>query len=231
MRRTFSDTERVVEYSQNIYFDNSYLHDQLKKAKPTFLVDIGANIGMSTLSLIEEFTSINKIIAIEAEIENFKILKKNFKLWSQAYKEIDFLPIFGVATNSSELSMVEDDSLNSLTGSNSASGTFRFKTIKANNNNKNKMVKTIAVDSLFKDIKGEKVLLKVDIEGGEEILFNNNVEWVKHCYFITLEIHDKFHPELINSSKNILKILNNGDFALAASKDVLYFYNRKKLFR
>lgn len=231
MRRTLSDTVRVVEYSQNIYFDNSYLHDQLKKAKPSVLVDLGANIGLSTLSLIEEFTTINKVIAIEAEIENFKLLKKNFKFWSQVYKECNFLPIFGVATNSSELSIVEDDSLNSLTGINSASGTFRFKTVKANNNNKDKMVKTIAVDSLFKEIKDEKVLLKIDIEGGEEFLFNNNVEWVKNCYFITLEIHDKFHPELINSSKNIVKILNNGDFALAASTDVLYFYNRKKLFR
>lgn len=64
---TFSDSARVTEFLNNIYFNKNWLHDVLLQIKPTVLIDVGANIGLSSLSLIKEFTSIKKVIAIEAE--------------------------------------------------------------------------------------------------------------------------------------------------------------------
>ena len=43
MRRTISDFGRVSEYLSNTYFRKSYLHDALKRSKPTAMIDVGAN--------------------------------------------------------------------------------------------------------------------------------------------------------------------------------------------
>ena len=58
LRPTSSDVARVNEFLANIYFKNSYLHERLTVENPTTLIDIGANIGLASLSLTEEFSSI-----------------------------------------------------------------------------------------------------------------------------------------------------------------------------
>lgn len=58
LRPTSSDVARVQEFLANLYFKNSYLHERLTAENPTTLIDIGANIGLASLSLTEEFSSI-----------------------------------------------------------------------------------------------------------------------------------------------------------------------------
>ena len=73
------------------------------------------------------------------------------------------------------------------------------------------------------------VIVKVDIEGGEEYLLSENIGWVDPCFFLSIEIHDRFHPVMINSSKNIVYIIKDGNFAITAASDVLHLYSREKL--
>ena len=196
------------------------------------MIDIGANIGLASLSLLDEFPSIRKVIAIEAEIENFKILEKNFNYWKTKYSKINFLSINKVASHSNNLKMKITESLSELTnGKYSASGTFKFEEKTETISTDIKDFETISINELISGIAiNENIIVKMDIEGGEEYLLSKNTEWLNRCSYLMTEIHDDYHPSLINASKNLIKVLNQEDFAISASNKCLYCYNKKKLF-
>jgi hypothetical protein len=73
-----------------------------------------------------------------------------------------------------------------------------------------------------------RVILKVDIEGGEEELFSENTDWLKDIAFLTIEIHDRFGR--VNLSRALLKCLAKYDFAIYPCDDILHCYNRRILF-
>jgi len=230
LRPTTSDIGRVNEFTSNIYYKKSYLHEILKKQKPTVLIDVGGNIGLSSLSLINEFTSIKKVISIEAEEHNFGVLNANFDLWKEAHPDIEWIAIHGVATHSEDAKMVNEKSLNDLTGANSASGTFRYSTSVEECASIQKFHNSITINSLIKSLeKSENVIVKIDIEGGEEYLFKSNIDWLKRCIYLTAEVHDKFHPVMLNSSTHMIKALVDNNFAFVPANNVINCYNRKLL--
>jgi FkbM family methyltransferase len=231
LRPTSSDMGRVSEYISDIYFSYSYLHTKLTNMNPTILIDIGANIGMSSLGLLEEFTHLKKIIAIEAEDENFNILSKNFKYWKKEFKDIEFLPIHAIASSDKNLNFHKQKSINELTGSNSASGTFRFSPDSNLNLDNKEFSQVVSIQDIFKEIPSEEVVIvKIDIEGGEEFLMSKNYDWVGSTAFITMEIHDRFHEDMLNSSRTSIEALCNFNFAIVPEKDVLHCYNRNIMF-
>jgi FkbM family methyltransferase len=191
-------------------------------------LDIGANIGLSSLALIEEFTTVTKIIGIEAEKENHLVLKRNFDYWQTILKDKKFDAIYGVATSEpthifTQSSIREDEKL-------SSSGTFRFnpKVSLIGSDMLNDTKSGIVINDLLNDINtSEKIVCKVDIEGGESYLFEKNTEWLDQVLFLTIEIHDKYHLELIKSSKNLISILEKYDFAVVPCNDILHCYSRK----
>lgn len=123
-------------------------------------------------------------------------------------------------------------SLSELTnGRYSASGTFRFEEIIKNNPSEVKNFETISINDLISNISiNDHIIVKMDIEGGEEHLLSKNTEWINRCSYLMTEIHDAFHPSMINTSKNLIKVLHEEDFAISASNNCLYCYNKKKLF-
>ena len=227
LRPTFSDVARVSEYISNIYYRNSYLHKLLKKEKPTTLIDIGANIGLATLSLLNEFRFITKVIAIEAEEKNFSVLNANFKFWQTQRPEIEWIALNAVATHSDEEKLVRTLGLNDLKGGHSVSGTFRYASKKNTQKVEAEYEKVASITNLINDLaENEKIIVKLDIEGGEEHLFQSNTEWLKRCHFLTCEVHDAFHPVMINSSTNMIKALVENNFAFMPTNFTLCCYNR-----
>lgn len=230
LRPTSSDASRVQEYFDNIYYSKSYLHKRILDQKPSILIDIGANIGLSTLSLIEEFKTIKKVIALEPEKNNFEILDLNFKIWSMNFKNVEFLPLNAAITSDASDIVVQDLSLYDLSKKGTVSGTFSYKPVtnqtnieKINNN----IVKNISLNDLVNDIPlDEKIIIKIDIEGGEEYLFKNNTDWLKRTLYFTCEIHDKYHPQFINSSKNMIETIAKNNFAIDTKNSSLFLYNR-----
>ena len=99
LRPTFSNVSRVHEFLVNEYFRESYLHQRLIAEMPTTLVDIGANIGFASLSLGSAFPSIKKVIAVEADVQNFSVLEANFKLWAGEDPDIEWSVLNSVATH------------------------------------------------------------------------------------------------------------------------------------
>jgi hypothetical protein len=82
-RPCFSDSARLVEYKKSIYLPKCDMSVALENYRPTILFDIGANIGLSSLSITEALPSIKHVVGVEAEKHNFMVLKKNFNLWSK----------------------------------------------------------------------------------------------------------------------------------------------------
>ena len=54
-------------------------------------------------------------------------------------------------------------------------------------------------------------LVKLDIEGGEQALFEANLEWMECTRFIVLEFHERMVP---SSSKPALRALADKGFAV-----------------
>ena len=233
LRPTESDVGRVAEYCAGIYFRDSYLHEALNRLGPTVLVDVGANIGLSSLSLLDEFKSLKKVIGIEAEPLNFALLQRNFDLWGGIFSKVEFSAVNAIASHSSNQVFSQAASLNELTGRNSASGTFRF-TADGEGNQRNlaNLSCTVGIRDLIESISAEEqIVLKVDIEGGEEELFKGDNSWLRRVAFVTSEVHDKFHPVLFQSSKAMIKALVENDFAFVPDKDVIHCYNRERLIK
>lgn len=230
LRPTSSDASRVQEYFDNIYYSKSYLHKRILDQKPSILIDIGANIGLSTLSLIEEFKTIKKVIAIEPDKKNFEILDLNFKIWSMNFKNVEFLPLNGAVTSDARDIVVQGLSLYDLNKKGTVSGSFSYKPVKNQTNIEkinNNIVKAISLNDLVNDISiDEKIIIKIDIEGGEEYLFEKNLDWLKRTIYLTCEIHDKFHPQFINSSKNMIESIAKNNFAIDIKNSSLFLYNR-----
>ena len=230
LRPTTSDVARVHEFLANLYFKNSYLHERLIAENPTTLIDIGANIGLASLSLIEEFSSIRKVIAIESDDQNFSVLNANFKLWEASSSNIEWAALNAVATHRNNEKLLKTRGLYDLKPGHSASGTFRYIEDSEINENDIEYEKVISIKGIIDKIPtDEKIILKIDIEGGEEHLFKSNTEWLGRCHYLTCEIHDRFHPKMVNSSKNMIEALLKHNFAFFPSNDVLHCYNRDNL--
>lgn len=230
LRPTFSDTARVQEYLNNIYFRKNWLHDVLLQVKPTLLIDVGANIGLSSLSLSKEFSSLKKVIAIEAETKNFSVLEKNFELWSSKYLNIDWTAINAVATFSEDAQITKTEGLFDVKKGHSVSGTFKYALADESFSDEQSFEKTISLKSIIDSIpQDQRIVAKIDIEGGEEHLFKSDTEWLERCHFLTCEVHDGFHPIMLNSSSNMIQALIDHDFAIVPSHNVLHCYNRRMI--
>ena len=230
LRPTSSDVARVHEYLSNPYVRESYLHQGLVAEMPTTLVDIGANIGLASLSLVSAFPSVKKVIAVEADVQNFSVLEANFKLWAGEDPGIEWLALNAVATHDDDEKLLKTRGLYDLKPGHSASGTFRYIENGGEDYSEASYEKVVSMQSIVNEITlGEKIIVKIDIEGGEEHLFKSKVEWLQRCHYLTCEVHDRFHPEMINSSKNMIKSLVENNFAFVPSVDILHCYNRDKI--
>ena len=246
-RPSFSDSARRSEYESCIYAPNNLLTKVVHDKNPIILIDIGANIGLSSLSLHKMFPSIRLIIGIEAEKENFGVLRLNYEHWQSKQTEsrndiVKFTPIYAIASNICEKN-VSNVIPTRLEGGVSASGTFKFIT---HDSSKQAMStedglkiedptefsrEKISIDEIFKSyINGSSegvAVVKVDIEGGEEELFQGPCEWLNRTAFLTVEIHDSMGSPF--SSRHLVQKLYEYDFALLPENDVLHCYNRKLL--
>ena len=69
--------------------------------------------------------------------------------------------------------------------------------------------------STFGNDKYEPFLIKIDIEGGEQHLFEKNLEWIDKFKIIIIEPHDWMYPGQ-NTFQNFLKSIShlNRDFVI-----------------
>lgn len=188
-----------------IFFKKEYQIKELTSAE--FIIDCGANIGLSAVYFANKFPNA-KIIAIEPDKENFRVLKIN----AAPYKNIECLEMAVWPTETS------------LELSDPGIGSWGYQTKASLNGN----IKAITIDRIL-ELNGMKQidLLKIDIEGGEEALFSTNYqEWLSKTKTIAIELHEFLKPgvatnfyqaissydyEMYGNGENLICVRKNGD--------------------
>lgn len=174
-------------------------HDELQKiynliiqsGKIPLIIDCGSNIGLSSIYFAELFPEA-KIVSIEPEINNFNLMKKNCK----KLKNIIFLN----AAIGSEKGFVSI--------ANSQADNNAFKTVISESINSIELVSIN--DILIQNNTNVPFIVKIDIEGFENNLFEKNTSWVKKTPLIIIEPHDWMLPNTANF-RNFLKVISSED--------------------
>lgn len=244
LRPSFSDTARFHEYANSLYVPDNALTKQVQRIMPNAIIDIGANIGLSSLSLAKAFPSTKVIVGVEAEKQNFLMLEKNYALWNDAScPETEgcriFYPVYAVAGEAPGV-YESTDGVSHLPGGTSVSGTFSFLSNlsreaiegdaqigKASFIEHASQITSLPelIDMHLPEI--PRIIVKIDIEGGEEYLFAPDTSWLKQTVLLSVEVHDRMGAT--HSSQNLLKRLVRYDFAIVPSEDILHCYNRQLL--
>ena len=178
---------------------------------PKVILDCGANIGLASIFFKNKYPN-STVISIEPEKDNFSILTKNLMPYNNIYSEKK-----GLWSESCNLEIIQ--------GEDNLPWSFYVKptAIKADNT-----IEAISIFEIIKEYKLKEIdILKIDIEGSEENLFEKNVEeWLPFVKVIIIELHDRFmplssRPFFDTLSKNKFSIYFKGENIIATQLDKL----------
>jgi FkbM family methyltransferase len=150
------------------------------------IIDAGANIGLSAIFFANRFPSA-RIIAIEPETSNYDLLLQNIKQYP------NILPVLGGISNY--------DGQFEITDANADHWNFTLKNSQDSNGDGN----FYSVETIMNKFNLATVdFIKIDIEGGEEKLFESNYNWLKNVKCLSIELHDFILPTSSNAFFNAL---------------------------
>lgn len=171
---------------------------------PKTIIDGGANIGLTSIFFASKYPSAN-IIAIEPAGNNYQLLQQNTK----PYKNISCL----------QAAIWHANTRLQLNDTGRGDNSF---TVSANTN-------TGTVDAItIKDIMQANQfdcidILKLDIEGAESHVFNDNFEyWLPKTKVLIIELHPKISP---NVNDIVTKAINQYNFSCKQLGANLVFTN------
>lgn len=144
---------------------------------PEVIVDAGAYIGLFAVVMKNRFPAA-KVICVEPDKDNCKLLTKNLAY----YSNIEIVNA-GLRNSDTRLNVVDKYRLG-------------HSALVVEEDAANGEVPAISMDSLLKNYGISRVdVLKIDIEGSEESLFQKNYEqWLPKVRMIVIELHDWLKP-------------------------------------
>ena len=170
------------------------------------IIDAGANIGLAALYFKSRYSQA-AIICIEPEKENFEMLLKN----TEPYKNITCLNA-GVWNKNGFLKVVDK-----------GYGSLGFQVTECANGEKG--IPAITIKSVMQDWGKQQVdIVKLDIEGSEEeVILDDESNWVAHVQTIFVEIHDNLKPGLTKKIQCKLQphfsSMQHGEYQVFSSKN------------
>jgi FkbM family methyltransferase len=204
LRGTYSD---VITFDQTLVW-TSYLWELCKKhladRKVQYIIDCGANIGLTTVLLKTIFPDAS-IVAIEPDPSNFAVLKKN----ADCYKGIHCINS-GIWSKKTNLRVVDKfgGGANALVVEETDGEGFQAITIQ-----------DIVGDFSFPYLD----LVKIDIEGSEIEVFKDCDSWLSKTRILIIELHDHCSP---GSSRNFIKAMARHSFDIHLAGDALFCINK-----
>ncbi len=205
LRRKTSD---IHTYHQ-MFIDKEYAIDF--PFEPQIIIDAGANMGLAALYFANRFPE-STIISIEPEKNNFELLRLNVKLYQTVF------PIQRAISNSSgQLINIVDNNIGNWGFSTAIKTDSQGKKLKGS-------VKTISVKTILETYNLNYIdILKVDIEGGEQELFEDNYEdWIPNTKCIIIELHERMRKD---SSKNFIAAMDKYNFTSFRNGENLVYIN------
>lgn len=163
---------------KKIFVDREY-HIDLAQS-PSVIVDAGANAGFATIFFAENYPKAT-IFAIEPELSNFTLLKKNVA----RYPNVVCLQC--ALWNENTTVQLVDPGIGPWGFQTHGDSPAQTKTLGS--------VNAITIESLMSSHNLKCIdLLKVDIEGGEREVFDKSSGWIVKVGVIVAELHDHLKP-------------------------------------
>jgi FkbM family methyltransferase len=161
-----------------IFTDECYRIPSAIVAEAKCIVDLGANIGLTTLYLTQTFPNA-RYIAVEPSPSNCAILRRNVAWLENRVCVVES----AIADHCGEISFTDtEQSWGGHIGETLETPTRR--------------VSCVTIDELFLSQQVEFVdLLKIDIEGAEKLVFSGQPEWLKKVGCIMIELHGGYSLE------------------------------------
>ncbi len=163
----------------------------LMQGKTPLIIDCGANSGMSVKYFTQTYQHAT-IVALEPDPDNLATARKN-----NLGDQVNFL-LCGIGS---------EDTRADIRDPGDGNWSYRVQT------NTNGSTKIVSVNSLLKDYREDRFipfLIKIDIEGFEENLFQKNTEWIDRFPIIVIELHDWMIPGQGNA-RHFLKEISSRD--------------------
>lgn len=144
-------------------------------ATPACIVDLGANIGLSTRFLKQAYPRA-RVIAVEPDEGNFELLKKN----THGLLDVTCVQA-AIWINDGSITLQTEGLGNSSFRAGSGPG---------------KSVRAMTISTLMRENDVDRIgLLKIDIEGAEKDIFaSSEIGWLSAVDRISVEVHDHFRP-------------------------------------
>ena len=162
-----------------IFWKEIYKIPFLVLPEKSVILDLGAHIGCTAIYFSMIYPDA-QIYAVEASEESYNILKENVK----SFKNI--IAVQAVI-----------DSKDGVVCFDTSGYSFNSKI-----NHNGKMVQSISISTLMMQYQITRVnLIKIDIEGAEKNILQNNVNWLKKTDNMIIELHDDY--KLVDLSKDI----------------------------
>lgn len=170
-----------------IFINEEYENGIKELPVPRVIIDCGANIGLAALYFQYRYPSA-LIYCLEPEHSNYKLLQKNVA----PYKNIKIYE--NAIWHRTEKLFLD---LNNQNDS--------FTTTEINNDTA-VAVEAVSLNDFLSRNQIDKVdLLKIDIEGAELPLFQQNIDWIDKVQIIIVEIHERINA---GSTEFINKLLS-----------------------
>jgi len=178
---------------EQVFCEQQYHFPLPENSTTNWIIDAGANIGLSAIYFSEKFPSA-KIICIEPSKENFNILLKN----TSNYTNIQCI---------NAALWYKEDTLNISNKSEKSAGFM----IESNSNSDSDFIKSKTINQLITEHNIDNIsILKIDIEGSEKEIFEmNTLPWMDNTSCIICELHDWLKP---GTSKAFFKTMSNYDW-------------------
>lgn len=148
------------------------------RREPAFIVDAGANIGLTSVLLAKQFPNA-RILALEPEKNNYELMAKNVAPYP------NITPVRGALwSEATELNVVDP-----------GYGNWGFQ-VEAHSNGassgaSDQMVHAFTVETILRDFGVEKIdILKIDIEGSELEIFQGSGRWIDKVDSLVVELHE-----------------------------------------
>lgn len=162
------------------------------KASPEFIIDAGANTGLSSVYFARRFPSAI-IISLEPEPDNFRLLIRN----TQSYPNIHPIQaaLWYEATSLNVIDFGKHDNFQVISDNMLHNdGEIKLK-IDRYNGKVLLRCNAITISDLVERFNIARIgLLKMDIEGSEREVFIHSSQWIEKVDAIVAELHEKWHP-------------------------------------
>ena len=194
VRQIFVQEDYAVESQDHAAALQRFYDSILESGRRPLIIDCGGNTGLATRYFAETYPGAT-VVCVEPEEKNMAMARLN-----NPETEVSFL-LAGIGNSDARADIVDP-----------GQGNWAYRTETSDTGK----TQIISVNSILGDPQYQDCtpfIIKIDIEGFEENLFEKNTEWLDVCPLLIIELHDWMLPKQA-TSHNFLQAISqkNRDF-------------------